>query len=121
MLFSPQVRVVFPRCVAIIAATLLLCGLGAPSRCQVDTAAVSGSVADSTNAYVSGATIVLENTSTGTEQRTTTNKNGAFNLVGVLPGHYQLLVSAKSFADTTLQNIVLNVGDQRSLDRKSVV
>jgi Carboxypeptidase regulatory-like domain/TonB-dependent Receptor Plug Domain len=118
MLFSPHVRLVLPRCVAIFVATLLLCGLGAPSRGQVDTASVSGSVVDYTNAYVPGASIVLENTSTGTEQTTTTNKDGVFNLVGVLPGQYQLLVSAKSFADTTLQNIVLNVGDQRSIQIK---
>jgi Carboxypeptidase regulatory-like domain/TonB-dependent Receptor Plug Domain len=118
MLFSPHVRLVLPRCVAVFAATLLLCGLFAPLRGQVDTASVSGSVVDSTNAYLPGASIVLENTSTGTEQTTTTNKDGAFNLVGVLPRHYQLLVSAKSFANTTLQNIVLNVGDQRSLQIK---
>jgi Carboxypeptidase regulatory-like domain/TonB-dependent Receptor Plug Domain len=118
MLFSPHARLVSPRCVAVLAATLLLCGLTAPSRGQVDTASVSGSVADSTNAYLPGASIVLENTSTGTEQATTTNKDGAFNLVGVLPGHYQLLVSAKSFADMKLENIVLNVGDQRTIEVK---
>lgn len=118
MLFSPPVRVLLPRYVAVFAATLLLSTLGAPSRGQVDTAAVSGSVVDSTNAYVPGASIVLENTSTGTEQTTTTNKDGAFSFVGVLPGHYQLLVSAKSFAATKLENIVLNVGDQRSLQIK---
>lgn len=118
MLFSPSVRVILPRCVAFLAVTLPLCILAVPSRGQVDTAGVSGSVADSTNAYVAGASIVLENISTGTEQTTTTNKEGAFSLIGILPGHYQLLVSATSFADMKLENIVLNVGDQRNLQIK---
>lgn len=118
MLSSPPVRVVRPRCAAMLAAALALSIMVAPLLGQVDTAGVSGSVVDSTNAYVSGASIVLQNTSTGAEQTTTTNKDGAFSLGGILPGHYQLLISAKSFADTKLQNIVLNVGDERSLQIK---
>jgi hypothetical protein len=84
----------------------------------VDTANVSGTVVDTTDAGIPGASINLENTATGVSLTSTADAKGIFVLEGVHPGRYELSVSKPGFATTKLDNIVLNIGDQKIVQIK---
>lgn len=82
---------------------------------QVSTANVTGIVEDSTGARISGATVKLVNSLTGTENDATTNRSGIFLLPGVIPGTYTLEIGRDGFATAQITGLILNVGDTRSL------
>jgi hypothetical protein len=82
---------------------------------------VSGSVADSSGAVVSGATITLHGSSVSAPPSATTGADGRFTLSAIPAGHYELQVSAPGFQsasqpidiqprDLALLTSVLHVG-----------
>lgn len=85
---------------------------------QSVTSRVSGTVRDSQGAIVAGASVTLIDTKTKDEKTTTTNDEGAFNIVDVRPGLYVLAVEQKNFKKKQVTGIevhidtpvVLNVG-----------
>lgn len=82
---------------------------------QSATAALSGTVIDSSNAYVAGATVTLQNAGTGIKRTTATDSAGSFTMPLLPPGQYVLTVAQAGFATITNRNLILNVGDQRSV------
>jgi hypothetical protein len=52
---------------------------------------------------------------TGAESSSETSNEGFFTIPGVMPGTYTLQVDSLGFATTQAQNIVLHVGDNKSL------
>ena len=83
---------------------------------QNDRAGVTGRVADSTGAVVSGATVKITNTATGQEVNLTTNADGNYAEPAVLqPGPYKVEVSRAGFK-TTSSEIVLQIGDVRQVN-----
>jgi hypothetical protein len=54
------------------------------------TATLNGVVRDSSGAVISGATVTLHNTGTGTERESLTNPSGLYAFVSVPPGEYSL-------------------------------
>jgi len=92
---------------------LLVAGLlstASVSSAQVSHAQVNGTVRDSTGAVVPGARVVLRNTQTGVETRTTTNDQGLYVILHIPPGTYTLEVSKEGFATAKLEpfNLVVN-------------
>jgi hypothetical protein len=84
-------------------------------RAQSATATLSGAVTDPAGANVAKATITLQNSGTGIKRATTTNSDGYFTLPLLPPGNYTLTVEQQGFATITNRDVILNVGDQRSL------
>lgn len=82
---------------------------------QSATATLSGTVVDPQNANVVGATVKAVNTETNLERKTTTNGEGYFTLPLLPPGNYTLNVEQAGFASIDKRDVILNVGDQRSL------
>ena len=82
---------------------------------QSATTTLSGSVVDPRNANVAGATVKAVNTATNLERKTTTNSEGFFTLPLLPPGNYTLNVEQAGFASIDKRDVILNVGDQRSL------
>jgi hypothetical protein len=82
---------------------------------QVDSASISGSVVDKSDASIPEATVRTHNTATGTDRTNSTNRAGAFNFPGLTPGRYELTISKQGFSETKLEDIVLNVGDQKNV------
>ena len=77
---------------------------------------IAGSVADSSGAPVSGATINL--TSAGSTRVMLTAESasdGAFRLIGVRPGDYVLMVDAKGFARTTIRGFSVDTARETDL------
>jgi len=82
------------------------------SRCaygQVDEGSITGTVQDTTGAVVPGAQVTLVNTDQGISLQTKTNGSGGYTFSPVRIGHYSVTATAKGFAKTTQQNLILQV------------
>lgn len=76
---------------------------------QAGRGSVSGLVTDPNGALVQGAQVVLKNPATGVTQRTVTSGAGLYTFVSLNPGVYQVTVSQSGFANTTQDNITVNL------------
>jgi hypothetical protein len=85
--------------------------------CYADasSASLTVSIADSSGAVVPSAKIVLRNMETSQEQHAITDKAGGIAFSFLKPGHYSLTVSKANFSDIAVDNIQLNVGDEKHL------
>jgi hypothetical protein len=89
-----------------------LCLLLLPSQYafgQVDEGSITGTVQDTTGAVVPNAQVTLLNTDQGTTLQTKTDSSGLYTFSPVRIGHYSISVTAKGFAKTTQQNLMVNV------------
>jgi Carboxypeptidase regulatory-like domain/TonB dependent receptor-like, beta-barrel len=87
-----------------------------PSRAQVAGATLSGLITDSSGAAIASATVVTKNLGTGEVREVQTNGEGFYSLPNLLPGSYDVTVSAKQFTKTVQKGIVLTVGAQQALN-----
>ncbi len=94
-------------------ASILIFGLSASLFAQ--NASVSGSVADTQQAAIKGATVLLTRTSTGVQVQATTDQRGNFILPPVVPGTYEIEARAPGFSSTVLEGITLEVGESKSI------
>ena len=85
-------------------------------RAQVSTGSILGAVTDSAGATLSGAAVTVTNVRTNDARTTTTNSDGLFNVPQLLPGQYNVSVSAKGFAEQLVDGITLDVGAQREVN-----
>lgn len=88
----------------------------APMRAQQASAAVNGTVTDSSGAVIPDAHVVLTNLETGIVQTTMTNASGTYSLVNIAPGRYQVEVSRQGFASGKEPSIVLGVNQTATVD-----
>jgi len=82
---------------------------------QSATATLSGTVEDQNGAVVPGASITVLNTATSLRRQATTSTEGSFTIPLLPPGTYALTAEREGFAPVKVPNVVLNVGDQKSL------
>ena len=99
---------------AIFAGLLLTAVLTSPIKAQTETARVQGTVTDAAGAIVSGATVKLVS-STGREVTAISDSNGAYSIVSLQPGPYEVEVTQTNFK-TTKQSINLQVAQVAQLD-----
>lgn len=92
-----------------------LTGCTTNALAQSATATLSGSVTDEQGAVVVKAAIKAVNTATNLERKTTTNSEGFFTLPLLPPGNYTLIAERDGFATINKRDVILNVGDQRSV------
>ena len=76
---------------------------------QVDRATISGVVKDTGGGIVPGATVVVTNTATNLESRQVTTATGAYQVVNLIPGKYQVEVELTGFKKFS-QVVTLEVG-----------
>jgi Carboxypeptidase regulatory-like domain len=86
-----------------------------PPKAGPDTAAISGTVTDQTQAVVSDAVASLVNGS-GEKRETPVNEKGAYSFTGLKPGTYTLTITAANFAVKTFDNITVTAGLELTLD-----
>jgi hypothetical protein len=82
---------------------------------QASSASLAVSIADTTGAVVPNAGVAIRNMDTNQEQRSVSGKSGSASFSFLKPGHYVLTVSKDKFADIAVDNILLNVGDEKQL------
>src|SRR5262245_34106114 len=89
--------------------------LGQQSPTEPAGAVINGTVADQTQAVVTGAKVVLKDAAGGA-QETETNDKGSYSFHALKPGTYTLAVTAPNFADQVLDNIAVTEGLELALD-----
>ncbi len=72
---------------------------------------ITGTVADTSGAVITGATVVVTNSSTSQERRVQTNETGNYHLPFLVPGTYDITAETEGFKSAARRNLVLQVGD----------
>ncbi len=80
------------------------------------TAELRGRVLDPNGAVISGATVTATNNSKGTTRTVTSDDDGNYVILSLLPSTYTVKVEAPNFAPKTITNVLLEVGQQSALD-----
>lgn len=96
---------------------LLLCLLAGllPAAAQSNYATLRGSIVDPQHRPIASAHVRLTAQATGAEREVTVNPSGLYELSGLQPGTYSLLVSSTGFAEAA-QTVNLEVGQQATVD-----
>ncbi|MGB7024148.1 MAG: carboxypeptidase-like regulatory domain-containing protein, partial [Candidatus Acidiferrales bacterium] len=94
--------------VRLAAVVVFLFALNTVARAQ-STATLQGAVTDSSSAAVPGAKVVVLNQNTGVDRTTQTDQSGGYLVSGLLPGLYQVTISANGFQTSVIKDLTLSV------------
>ncbi|MCA1629251.1 MAG: carboxypeptidase regulatory-like domain-containing protein [Acidobacteria bacterium] len=98
-------------CALLLALFCFAFGVGtASAQSEAASGQISGTIKDSTGAAVPNATVTVTNKENGSTRTATTNDDGIYTIVQLQPGTYTVSAQAGSFAETKLENLVVNVG-----------
>src|SRR5215470_6134680 len=103
------------RVVASVVAAVVILGSSSLLYAQVAGATLSGSITDPSESALPGARVSIMNVATGVEQTVASDSAGFYVVPNLVPGQYQLTVSAKGFVTSTAA-LTLTVGANQSLD-----
>jgi outer membrane receptor protein involved in Fe transport len=110
---SPSRRSVF----TLLSFALAVCILfSSQLRAQVAGATLSGTVNDPSGAVVPNAQVSARNTATGVARTATTDSAGFYSIPNLLPGAYEVTVTAPGFSTAVQSSIELAVGAQQQLN-----
>src|ERR1700730_18191454 len=101
-------------CLALV--LVLAASWGTPAAAQVTGATLSGLIADEHGGAVPHATVTIKNTGTGVARELTSNEDGFYSAPNLLPGTYEVRVSANGFQTLLQKDIKLTVGAQQALN-----
>src|SRR6266446_5595899 len=107
--------------VAICAITEMLLFMGVVGVNRLDaqaTAAISGTVMDSSGAAIGGATVQVKNTGTSLTQTATSDELGRFRFPDLAIGGYEVQASTTGFQTIVHKGITLTVGSNPVVDFK---
>jgi hypothetical protein len=85
-------------------------------RAQQTSGTVVGIVSDNTGAVVGGASISLINVDTSDRRQTTTDANGNYQFVNLLPGNYRVEIENAGFKRFIRSNVVVQVQGSTRVD-----
>jgi hypothetical protein len=100
----------------LLVGALLACFLSTPARAQVAGATLSGTVTDESGLVIPNAQISIKNLATGVARGVTTDAAGFYMAPNLLPGTYELTVSAPGFSTQVRTGITLTVGAEQLLN-----
>jgi hypothetical protein len=83
---------------------------------QVSGATLSGAITDTSGASIPNATVSIRNLATGVARDAKTNDSGVYSLPNLLPGSYEVTVTASGFSTEVRTGITLTVGAQQVLN-----
>lgn len=87
---------------------VFLFALNTIARAQ-STATLQGAVTDTSNAAVPNATVTIHNQNTGIDRTTQTDQSGAYYAPGLLPGTYQVTITANGFQAFVIKDLMVDV------------
>ncbi|MGB8535129.1 MAG: carboxypeptidase regulatory-like domain-containing protein [Acidobacteriaceae bacterium] len=88
----------------------------ATAHSQVSTGSILGEVTDPTGAVVSGAKITITNVATNEAFTSTSNRSGLYTVPNLAAGRYRVDISTPNFSSESVQDVILHVGEQRTVD-----
>jgi Carboxypeptidase regulatory-like domain/TonB-dependent Receptor Plug Domain/TonB dependent receptor len=83
---------------------------------QTSKGTIAGTITDPAGGAISGATVTAQSTQLGENRSTVTGTYGEYRISAVLPGIYQVKVTANGFATVVLDNVEVGASVQKSLD-----
>jgi hypothetical protein len=83
---------------------------------QTDVARIVGTISDASGAVIPGATVTLKSDRTGQARKVTTDEHGAYIVAQLHPATYTVSVEATGMATTEYTQIVLQIGQERTLN-----
>src|ERR1700738_359140 len=98
--------------IALVLVCSLLCQR---TEAQVNAAKLSGTVADSSGASITGAKIEITNVQTGIVRTVITNSSGFYSAPSLPPGSYTVSVAQEGFSTEVRTGITLDVGTDQLL------
>ena len=113
--FSTAISSVWKFNVRRLFAVLAFAFLAVSARAQGDSS-LAGTVTDTSDAVVSGATIVIKSLETGTERTVVTDESGRFNAPALPVGHYEITAAKPGFQTDRRRAIALAVGVREEVD-----
>ncbi len=109
-----NIRTILQRRIVLISAMLLLSATGILA--QEFRGTITGTVADPNGAVAVGATVVVKNKGTNLSTTVTTNGEGSYTVPFLVPGVYDVTVTASGFKTTSRENIEVGVSDRVIVD-----
>jgi hypothetical protein len=100
----------------IVGALALGALISTPVRAQVTGATLSGTVTDASSAAIPNAQLSIKNVATAVVRSVVTDSDGFYTAPNLLPGTYEVTVTASGFATAVRSDITLTVGAQQSLN-----
>jgi hypothetical protein len=101
--------VVWSRWMCLAACVLAAAWLAPAAHSQVLYGSLVGTVEDSTGAVIPGATVTLVSAGTGQERQTTSDAAGRYSIGNLLPGSYELRLTATGFRTLSRTNIPISI------------
>ncbi len=89
---------------------------GTKASGQVDRAVLEGTVTDPSGSVIVGATLKVVAVDTGMTQDQSTNSKGYYRFPGLAVGQYTVTVTGNGFKTKVVEDVVLRVGQTRTLD-----
>src|SRR5438105_4897651 len=90
--------------------------LGTRTNAQLAGATLSGVVSDQSGGAVAGAKVVIKNVATGDIREVATNADGLYSAPNLLPGNYEVTVTANGFQTLVHKAITLTVGSEQAVN-----
>lgn len=87
-----------------------------PAPAQISGGGIGGQVIDSLGGIVQDATVSIDSQATGETRTSKTNEKGFYAFPNLAPGRYNISVSHAGFGDLEKKNLVVDVGEQISVD-----
>jgi hypothetical protein len=87
-----------------------------PALAQINSGSLSGTVSDSSGAVIPSARITATEVQTGTVYNSVANSAGIYTLPALLPGSYNVTVTAPSFKEEEVKGILVFVSDRTGHD-----
>jgi hypothetical protein len=83
---------------------------------QKTSGTITGTVADTSGAVISGATVSVTSASTGISRTATTDARGVYTVPDLEPGTYRVNVQAAKFKESIFNNVVLHVASIQTVN-----
>ena len=90
--------------------------MAASASAQILYGNVVGVVKDSSGALIPGATVTVVNRDTNLTRETTSNTEGAYSVINLLPGPYDVKVTLTGFRDFARNNVQVTIGEISRVD-----
>src|SRR5918999_3959040 len=105
------------RVLPVVSLAVLVFGATLPAFAQNPTFAIEGVVEDAQQAVLPGATVTIQNVSTGLTRTATTDAGGRFVVTALPPeGRYKVQVELTGFATQVRENLTFNAGQRAVLN-----
>lgn len=114
---SPR-RISAPHLFCCLGLVLLMIGIvfSVPLGAQVAGGTIYGTITDPSEKSIPQAQVSISNVATGIITTVTTNSDGFFTAPNLIPGEYEITVSAKGFATEARKGITVTVGAQQAFN-----